>query len=384
MSIVLKGITWDHPRGYDPLTATSSAYASSHPGISITWEKRSLQAFADYPVEQLAAEYDFSIIDHPHVGLIARSGCMIAFDSFTSRRKDLELLAAQSIGGSHQSYQYHGHQWALAIDAATQVACYRPDLLAQPPKTWNQVIDLARQGRVLWPIKPVDSLMSFFTLAANRQTPCRTDGQAESPLLPRLHALAVLELLQSLAHHVPRQCLDANPIEIYEMMSDQNNDRYCYCPLGYGYTNYSRQGFRPHQLKFTDIVEHNPQSGPCGSVIGGTGIALSSRCRHLDIAADYAFWIASAECQRTLYFDADGQPANAVAWNDDHCNATTLDFFRGTRRTMDTVYLRPRYDGYLDFQDAGGTLINSFLRNERTIDQTVDALDAAYRKSLRL
>ena len=56
MSVELRGITWDHPRGYDPLAATARAYAASHPGMAITWEKRSLQAFADYPIEALAIQ----------------------------------------------------------------------------------------------------------------------------------------------------------------------------------------------------------------------------------------------------------------------------------------------------------------------------------------
>ena len=38
----LRGMTWDHARGFDPMVATSAAYAAAHPGVTITWEKRSL------------------------------------------------------------------------------------------------------------------------------------------------------------------------------------------------------------------------------------------------------------------------------------------------------------------------------------------------------
>lgn len=382
MAIQLKGMTWDHPRGYDPLVATSREYGKMHPGVQITWQKRSLQAFADFPVEQLAAEYDLMVIDHPHVGSAAAQGCWVAFDSFSGRRDDLETLAAQSLGGSHESYCYGGRQWALAIDAATQVACHRPDLLAHPPRTWAEVIDLAKEGRVLWPIKPVDALMSFFTLAANRDAPCRTDGALGKPLTSREDTLATLNLLESLARHIPRECLNLNPIEVYERLSAADNRQFVYCPLGYGYTNYSREGFRPHLLKFVNITETTPGAGPHGSTIGGTGMAVSSRSSHIDVAVDYACWMASAGCQRDLYFDAGGQPANAAAWDDDHCNAVALDFFRGTRATLDHVYLRPRYAGYLRFQDAGGTIINGFLRGQSTIGQTADSLEAAYQRSL--
>jgi multiple sugar transport system substrate-binding protein len=383
MSVELKGMTWDHPRGYDPLVATSAAYAKAHPGVSIAWEKRSLQAFADFPVEQLAAEYDLIVIDHPHVGFVAAAGCLVAFDGFPAHRDDLAELAAQSLGGSHESYQFGGRQWALAIDAATQVACYRPDLLSAAPQTWNEVIELAKEGRVVWPIKPVDALMSFFTLSANCGTPCRTNSAPGEALLRREDALAVLDLLESLARHIPRQCPEMNPIQAYERLSAAGNRQFAYCPLGYGYTNYSRAGFRPHLLKFTDIAETLPGAGPRGSAIGGTGIAVSSRSKNIAVAVDYACWIASADCQRGLYFDAGGQPANAAAWDDVHCNAATLDFFSGTRRTLDNVYVRPRYDGYLGFQDAGGTIINAFLRGQCAIGETADRLEAAYQRSLR-
>jgi multiple sugar transport system substrate-binding protein len=46
-AIHLKGMTWDHSRGYDPMVATSDAFARDNPGVTISWEKRSLQAFAD-------------------------------------------------------------------------------------------------------------------------------------------------------------------------------------------------------------------------------------------------------------------------------------------------------------------------------------------------
>ena len=76
----LKGMTWDHVRGFDPMVATAEIFAERHPGTTITWEKRSLQAFADRPLEAMANEYDLMVIDHPHVGSAARSGLLLALD----------------------------------------------------------------------------------------------------------------------------------------------------------------------------------------------------------------------------------------------------------------------------------------------------------------
>jgi len=43
----LRGITWDHTRGFLPMVATAQRFSELHPDVRITWEKRSLQHFAD-------------------------------------------------------------------------------------------------------------------------------------------------------------------------------------------------------------------------------------------------------------------------------------------------------------------------------------------------
>ena len=47
-------------------------FNENHPDIQIIWEKRSLQAFADRPIELMAFDYDLMVIDHPHVGEASR------------------------------------------------------------------------------------------------------------------------------------------------------------------------------------------------------------------------------------------------------------------------------------------------------------------------
>jgi len=42
--------------------------------------------------------------------------------------------------------------------------------------------------------------------------------------------------------------------------------------------------------------------------------------------------------QEGVYYDAGGQPGNAVAWESDRTNADSLDFFRGTRATLEGAY----------------------------------------------
>ena len=67
-TITLKGIAWDHPRGYEPLRATSKAFAEIYQGVSIKWNIRSLREFGDMPIESLIETYDLITIDHPYMG----------------------------------------------------------------------------------------------------------------------------------------------------------------------------------------------------------------------------------------------------------------------------------------------------------------------------
>ena len=160
----LKGMTWDHSRGYDPMIATSKNFAERYNNeVSIKWDKRSLQAFADRPIEQMVEEYDLMVIDYPHVGEVSAKGLLQNFD-LEKYSNELELLQKQSVGLSHQSYNIDGHQWALALDAATQVSCYRNDLITSLPKSWDDLLQLSQKKRVIWPLKPVHAISSFYSI----------------------------------------------------------------------------------------------------------------------------------------------------------------------------------------------------------------------------
>lgn len=374
--IHLKGMTWDHSRGYDPMVATSAAYAKAHPGVTISWEKRSLQAFADRPIEEMADAYDLMVIDHPHVGEVARSGLLMALDGI-GRDDELATLAGQSVGVSHRSYEFDGRQWALAIDAATPVAAYRPDRLEAAPTRWDEVLDLARKGQVGFALIPINALMTFMGLARNQDF-ALAEGD---DLIARDHGRQVLDQMAQIMALIDPRCLTLDPIGIYEWMG-RTEDAPAYSPFGYGYTNYGRDGYCPFPLQFADAPGIG-DNGPRGTVIGGTGIAVAANSRHRDAAADYAFWIAGADCQKGLFLESGGQPGNAVAWEDDACNAATRDFFRATRQTLETAWLRPRYDGYMRFQDEAGDIVHAFLQGQANAETTLDMLQKSYQESRR-
>ncbi len=370
----LRGMTWAHARGFDPMVATSAAYADAHPGVTITWEKRSLQAFADRPISEMAETYDLMVIDHPHVGEVAKQGNLLALDGL--RDAEMAAIAAGSVGLSHASYEFDGRQWALAIDAATPVACLRPDRLDHAPRRWTEVLDLAGRDQVGLALVPINALMTFFGMSRNLGYPVAAEP---GRLMQPHHAARVLDMMREIVALLDPRCLVLDPIGIYDWMGDQA-DGPAYSPFGYGYTNYSRAGFCRFPLSFHDAPGIDEDT-PRGTVLGGTGIAVSAFTKHREIAVDYAFRIAGADCQKGLYTASGGQPGHAAAWEDDGCNALTGDFFRNTRATLDSSWLRPRYDGYMGLQDRAGDIVHACLRGEATVPATIDALDDAYRES---
>ena len=363
MTTVLRGMTWEHARGYGSVVAAAEAYRRVHPDVEVRWEFRSLQAFADHPIETLVENYDLLVIDHPHVPLAAENGLFAQLDG-AGYDDDLTVLATQSVGRSHESYQHLGHQWGLATDAAAQVAAYRPDLIAEPPRDWPAVLELARGGRVLWPAKPIDAFSSLVTVSANAGVPPMSGGGL---FLPEQDALAAFDLLHELAALVPDDNLAWNPIQAADAMAE--GDRFAYSPLLFGYTNYSRQGFRANRLRYVDIP--TGPLGVSGSLLGGAGIAVSARSSEPSEAIAHAFWLASATVQSGSYFDGGGQPGNSVAWDDDRTNSETLDFFRGTRATLDGAYLRPRTAHYIELQDRLSPLVTAALSGELTDAQCI-------------
>ena len=368
----LRGMTWDDPRGKAPLVALGDRSGSLGQTF-VEWSTRSLQAFADLPLEELAAEHDLLVIDHPHVPLVAGEGLLLPLDQH-GPEDGLALLATQSIGASYESYVHAGHVWALPIDAAAQVSVCRPDLLGELPATWEDVLELARDGLVLWPTKPVDAMSSFLTLVSQQ-------GGAVCAIwdefVDRELGLGVLELMCRLSELVPPACLEENPIETAEHLA--SGSRYCYAPLAFGYVNYSRAGFRPNRLAYRDIPRG--LRGVAGSCLGGAGIAVSARSSHVAESVDVAYWLASAEIQRGAYYELGGQPANAMAWEDPHVNADCLEFFTGTRATLDGASLRPRESAWLGLQDLIGDLVHETLSRRLDAEACLERLDRAWQQS---
>jgi multiple sugar transport system substrate-binding protein len=384
--VELQGITWNHPRGIGGLGLAADAYRNTRPDVLIRWTARSLQAFADQSLEELSRRFDLLYIDHPAVGHAAARGCLLPLD----RHADPAVLRDQlcsSVGRSAESYEWGGHRWALATDAAAQVAAYRPDLLERTglavPRTWDEALELAatlrRRGSwVALPAIPVDAICAFLALCVTYGgEPFSADPDHVAPVET---GEAVLDLLASIVARSHPSSLSWNPPGILDHMATE--DDVAYCPLAFGYSNYARPGFRDHLVRFA--------AGPAGDdavprgTLGGAGLAVSAWGQAPEEAVAFASFVADAATQRGVYFDGGGQPAHRSAWTNPSVNAAASHFFDETIAAVDAAYLRPRYDGFLAFQDTAGTLVHAFLRDPSDPKATLERIDDAYRASLNV
>ena len=377
--IVLRGIAWNHTRGFTSMVAAAQRFEELHPEVGMVWEKRSLQAFADASMARLATEFDLIIMDHPHTALAATEGLLLPFEDWLPA-EFLADQAANSVGGSHQSYRFADKQWTLATDAAAPIATCRPDLIERHkltlPQTWEEVLELGRHGFATVSALPIDVLMhSYMFSAALEQELFSGDCVAPDEVLA--HALAELQRLVALCGPA---CLERNPIRTHEWMSQTDDPRAAYCPFAYGYSNYSRPRYARFLLKAGGLATFKGRR--LRSTLGGAGIAVSSQTVNARAAMDFAQFAASPEVQKGIYFQAGGQPGYRKAWLDDAVNAASSNFFRDTLQTLDEALLRPQLPGYMGFQDAGSPVAHDCIAGKTKPDDAARALNRLYRATL--
>jgi multiple sugar transport system substrate-binding protein len=355
-------MAWDHPRALLPLSAISAEW-SKRQNMDVVWEARPLKDFEDQPLEELAESYDLVLIDHPFVATAAQSGLIVPVDDWVDAPY-LQDQRTHSVGPSFASYAWAGKQWALAIDAATQVSAVRDDLLPaaacdESPALWSDVAAWAFElrtapGRVAMPLNPNHAYCAFLSVGVSLA------GRAFWPsggYVDPASARESLDFLRTISTHLHPLSRTSDPIAISDHMAA--SDEIVYVPLMFGYSNYARPGFRRHTLRFGNAPYG--EGGHIGSVLGGVGIALSARSNERETAADLARTIGAADIQTGIYTTSGGQPGHAAAWASPSANQCVGGFFMATRTTMEHAFMRPRVPGHRRFQELAGILIHDCI-----------------------
>lgn len=351
------GLTWDHPRGYVALEKAAALAAAE--GLSLQWQRQPLEGFESAPIEELAARHDLLVLDHPHIGDAVAAGCLQPleqhFDSAT-----ISDWQQRSIGRAFDSYHYEGRHWALPLDAATQVAACRPELLdAEVPRTWQDVLALARrpgaQASVVLSLAGPHAILSLFSMAAaHGDSPAAADPKQ---LFAGDGASAAWALMRELYAHSPRHWESRNPIAILGAMAA--GDEVAYCPLVYGYVNYAVAAPGRKAITFADAPAG--PTGRIGSVLGGTGLALTTRAQPSAALLAHLRWLLSPQTQAEFIPFAEGQPGARAAWHDAKVNDAWNGFFANTQATLEQALVRPRHPGYIPFQTQASAAVREAL-----------------------
>ena len=373
-------MAWQHRRAINPLIAASTAYERAHPEIRIAWEARPLEGFEFTPVAELARAHDLIVLDHPFMGEVAESGCLMPLDPVLR-----ELADADFLGPSLATYRYGGALWAVPVDAACQTAAYRPDLLEQLgeiPRSVPEVLELGRRAgrkclRIAIALAGVHALMTLFTFCAALGRPC--GARTGAPFAEPDTARESLGTMRRLLELCPAEALDWNSIALHEAM--RGREDLVYCPAVYCYLTYA-EGDLAQPLRFADLPAMDPEGSLRGSTIGGAGLALSAQSRAVEAATGFLRFLAEPETQR-LFTRHHGQPARIEAWTDPEADARFCGAFSAVRRTMELSWVRPRWPGYLALQAEGGRIVEAHLRGQIAERDAIDQLNRAAERARR-
>jgi len=357
-----RGLTWDHPRGYRALEAAAEAIAPTQ-GLTIAWDRHPLEGFESHPIADLAERYDLIVLDHPHVGEAVAHDCLVPVEEVMGEDM-VEALGAAAIGPSLASYRYAGRHWALPLDAASQVMAYAPDPVDAPPTTWAQVIDLAARAPVALSLSGPHAALTFQSVVASLHGAGRPENAFVDPEI----GAEAYAIMAALTGEETRARAGQNPIALLEALA--SGEDLALVPLVYGYVNYARQG-----VAFADAPRGR---AGIGSILGGTGIAVSRRCKVTDELRAHLAWLMGEEAQRGFIPAHEGQPALRSAWADPAVDAEWGGFYSATRATLENAALRPRHDGAIAFQTEASARLREGLLNGEPATPVLADIEAAF------
>jgi hypothetical protein len=96
-------------------------------------------------------------------------------------------------------------------------------------------------------------------------------------------------------------------------------------------------------------------------------------------ALAFARYVAGPAAQAGLYAASGGQAGHRAAWTSTEVDQEAGGFYSGTLATLDGAWLRPRHDGYMNFQGPASDRIATALHdgNLRSAVEDLERLFAA-------
>jgi multiple sugar transport system substrate-binding protein len=182
-----------------------------------------------------------------------------------------------------------------------------------------------------------------------------------------------LDALDAVIASSPPETLDWNAISLSEAMVSR--DDIVFTPAIYGYATYAEADMRA-PLGFSNFCGL-ASPFPAGSMLGGTGLAVSAATKHKEAAIAFTRFCLSAPAQERIIPEHHGQPALASAGEDADNDARFGKYFTRVRASIETAWIRPRRPRYIRFQAEAGRLVESYCRRLSDQSSTIAAIGQA-------
>lgn len=380
---MLNWYVFDEPSGAFAAAARRCAEASD---AAYRVAFKPLPADADQQREQLvrrlaAADSDIDLIgmDVIWTAEFAQAGWILPWPDALA-----ETVSDGRIGAAVDSVTYAGRLWAAPFTSNAQLLWYRTDRVPVPPRTWDEMIDMAESigegGRIQAQGERYEGLTVFFVslLASAGGTVLDEDGAA--PALadaPTREALRILHRLAVSPASAPS--LAGAREDQTRMAFESGNSSFM---LNYTYVWPSARANAP------EVAEHMGWARwpgvlpgrPSRVTVGGINLAVGAFSRYPELALRAAACIASEDSQR-LAAELGGMPPTSVALYDDLGVRATFPFADLLRETLSDAVQRPQTPLYNDVSLA----ISRSLHPLSAIEPERDAvrLRAAVQRALR-
>lgn len=155
------------PESGDYLRAQAEAFTEAT-GIKVNFTEQGKSGYFTNLTNQLVAgtdTFDVAATNSAFVGPIAAAGALEPMDDYIAKLDpsyDMDDLAF--------SYKYDGKTMAIPYDISVQMLYYRKDLIENPPQTWEEYYDVAKQWtKSLNPDSPTEYGTSWTALAGPEQ-----------------------------------------------------------------------------------------------------------------------------------------------------------------------------------------------------------------------
>jgi multiple sugar transport system substrate-binding protein len=246
---------------------------------------------------------------------------------------------------------WKGQLYAVPYNSNTQLLWYRDDLVPNPPKTWDEMIDdsiqLAKQGKPhLIEIQGAqyEGVVVWFNslIASAGGSVLTPDGTKASMGAPAVKALTIMKRLAGSAAADP---------SLSVQMEDQNRlameSGAAAFELNYPFVYPSMKADKPDLFKhFTWAQYPSVTAGePSHVTIGGIDMAISKYSKHPDLAFQAALCLRNRDNQKVAATKG-GLPPTLTELYDDPSLQTDYPFRKDIQTALQNASVRPKTPAY--------------------------------------